>query len=162
MARVLIVGLGNPLRSDDGLGPRAAEELRQGPLPPGTEVLVQHQLTPDLAETIRHAKMVLFVDAARGEHPGEIHCQPVDPAGTNGTFTHELTPAAVLALAKQLYGVFPQAVEISIEGASFELGERLSPRVEEKLPALVYLTRELARLGAGGKVPSTQPAAIPQ
>ena len=62
MARILIVGYGNPLRFDDGLGWRAAEELSQRLSPPEieVEVIVRHQLTPELADNVRNAEAVFF------------------------------------------------------------------------------------------------------
>jgi len=48
-ARVLVIGYGNTLRGDDGLGQRAAEALAQRALPDGVEVLSCHQLTIELA-----------------------------------------------------------------------------------------------------------------
>lgn len=51
MARVLVLGYGNPLRSDDGLGWRVAVELFRANASVDVLVLPCHQLTPDLAET---------------------------------------------------------------------------------------------------------------
>jgi len=137
MARILIVGYGNPLRSDDGVGVRAAERLLQGPLPPGTEVLPRHQLTPDLADAIQHSDLVIFVDAARGGIPGELRCAPVDAATQAAPFTHELTPSSLMSLVTVLYGISPPAFEVSMGGECFGLGDRLSPAVADALPDLV-------------------------
>ena len=77
MARIVIVGYGNPLRSDDGLGWRVAEELSRRLSPPEVEVIVRHQLTPELADDVRNADAVFFIDAARVGQPGEVTCTPV-------------------------------------------------------------------------------------
>lgn len=67
MERMLIVGYGNRLRSDDGLGVLAAEQLlRAGPVE-GTEILACRQLTPEFAESISQVETVLFIDASRGD-----------------------------------------------------------------------------------------------
>lgn len=95
MARVLIVGYGNPLRSDDGLGWRAAEELSRCLSLPEVEVLMRQQLTPELADNLTRADVVFFIDAARGGQPGELRCDPVTPQpGT--TDTHHSSPAGIL------------------------------------------------------------------
>ena len=52
MARVLILGYGNPLRSDDGLGWQVAVQLFRTNTSPEVLVLPCHQLTPELAEPI--------------------------------------------------------------------------------------------------------------
>jgi hydrogenase maturation protease len=147
MARILIVGFGNPLRSDDGLGPRVAEELLRNPLP-AAEILVRHQLTPELAETVAHAELVLFVDATRRPGSDELRCVRVDASVATATFTHELTPAAILSLAEKVYGTSPPAFEVSLHGECFDLGERFSPKIAEKLPALVDFVRNFVAQSA--------------
>ena len=61
MPRVLIVGFGNPLRSDDGLGWHAAQELSQEVSAPEVKVIGAHQLTPELAEEASAAELVLLL-----------------------------------------------------------------------------------------------------
>lgn len=58
----LVIGYGNTLRSDDGVGYRIAETVAQWNLTSVRSLSVQ-QLTPELAETMSHAKTVIFVDA---------------------------------------------------------------------------------------------------
>lgn len=60
---ILVVAYGNPLRGDDGLAWRAADLLEQGELTPRIEVVRLHQLTPEVAETVRSRDAVIFVDA---------------------------------------------------------------------------------------------------
>ncbi len=145
MARILIVGYGNRLRSDDGLGFRAAEELsRAGPVA-GTEILVRHQLTPELAESISHVETVLFIDASRVGRPGEIRCTQVNPQPPDLLLAHQLTPATLLSLCCELYGVCPQAFEISLCGECFELGEKLSGNVAAGLPRLIEFAKDFCR-----------------
>lgn len=148
MPAVLILGFGNPLRSDDGAGWRVAEMLqkRYGECR-DVRILTVHQLTPELAEAIAEAGLVFFIDAAIdcGE-PGRWVCEPVDPIpATRGALGHHLTPATLLACAQALFvGCRPIARLISIAAASFEYGESLSPAVEAVLPEIVeFLAREV-------------------
>lgn len=141
MASVLIVGYGNCLRSDDGLGVRAAAELSRTKPVAGTEILIRHQLTPELAETISHVEKVFFIDACRVGQPGEIRCTPVNSLHPDVLFAHQLTPETLLSLCCELYGVRPQAFEISLCGECFELGDKLSARVAAALPDLVELAK---------------------
>ncbi len=137
MARSLIIGYGNRIRSDDGIGIHAAEQLSRM-LPPGdVEVLTRHQLTPELAETISPAELVLFIDAGRKGRPGEIRCTQVQPQHPDAPFTHQLTPGLLLFLCQEFYGAHPQAFVISVCGECFDLGEALSPSVAESLPILL-------------------------
>ena len=68
---MLIIGYGNPLRGDDGVGWRVAEAAGTA-LPEGAAtVLAVHQLTPELSAPISRAGRVVFVDAAaEGEDAG--------------------------------------------------------------------------------------------
>src|SRR5271157_2781049 len=146
MTRILIVGYGNPLRSDDGLGWRAAEELsRSLPLAEAeVEILTRQQLTPELADNLTRADVVFFIDAARGGQPGELRCEPVTPEP--GTIdTHHSSPAGILALAQQLYGASPRAFVVSLCGECFDHGSALSAAVEAALPKLIALVEKRVR-----------------
>ena len=61
----LVIGYGNELRRDDGLGPQAARAVAGWGMP-GVLALSCHQLTPELAEIVADAEEALFIDAAVG------------------------------------------------------------------------------------------------
>ena len=68
----LLIGWGNGLRQDDGVGLLIAERV-EGWSRPRLEVLAIPQLTPELASRLAEAARVLFVDAALAAtcpHPG--------------------------------------------------------------------------------------------
>jgi len=66
MTGVLVVGYGNPLRGDDGAGFNAAWLLSLDPRLQGADVLIRQQLTPELAEDVARADLVVLIDAAVG------------------------------------------------------------------------------------------------
>jgi len=136
MARVLVLGYGNPLLCDDGLGWQVAVQLFRANASPDVEVLPCHQLTPELAEPVSRAEVVLFVDCRRDGNPGEFYCEELCPESAPVAFTHHLSPTALLDLSSELYGACPKAYLVSICGESFETGEALSPAVERRLPEL--------------------------
>ena len=136
MPRVLIIAYGNPLRSDDGVAWRAADAL-EGKLPdPDIEILQMHQLAPELAENLSRVEAVIFVDAADKGEPGEIHCEELSPTG-EARFAHQLSPGALVLLARQVYGRSPRAFSLTLTGECFDHGEALSSAVVSALPALV-------------------------
>ena len=136
--RTLIVGYGNPLRSDDGLGWHASRLLAEALAGQDIEVITCHQLTPELAETLSHCPRAVFIDAAAIGKPGEIRLKPVRvQALTSSAFTHSCTPAGLLASAKQLFGHRPRVIVITVSAQSFEFGESLSPVVSAALPEVV-------------------------
>ena len=133
----LIIGYGNRSRGDDGVGYRAAELLRERLAGAEAEILAVHQLTPELMEPISRARRVVFIDAAAEGRPGEIRRQELTVSPAPATFTHQSTPAALLAGAAALYGSSASGVLYSIAGESFAYGEQLTPAVERAMVQLV-------------------------
>ena len=138
---MLIIGYGNPLRGDDGVGWRVAEAARAA-LPEGAAtVLTVHQLTPELAEPISRAGRVVFVDAAAEGEPGTVNCFGLEDTGQRPVLqpigSHLTTPDALLAMAGELFGRRPPATMVTIVGESFEVSEALTPLVEAAVPEAV-------------------------
>ncbi len=137
MSKILVIGYGNPLRGDDGLGWYVAQELEREAWNPHVEVLVRCQLNLELAELISQKDLVIFVDADAGDRPGKLICKPVraDTAGPD-FFTHHVDLSLLLACAGQLYGNCPKAFTLSITGQSFAYDVGLSAPVLDALPEL--------------------------
>jgi hydrogenase maturation protease len=146
--RPLVIGYGNPLRGDDGVGCAAADVLRglvsEGALD-ALDVLTVRQLTPELADDVARASRVVFIDASVDAPPGCVGVVAVVPgAGTAGSgFTHQCDPGALLALAALVYGRAPAAWLVTVGAADFECEERLSPAVAAAVPDLVDRARRL-------------------
>lgn len=138
MPHVLIIGYGNPLRSDDGVGWHAADEIAREFSSPDIRVVRLQQLLPEIAEDASRANLALFIDARQGGTPGEITCEALE-ANTTVTpaYSHDLSPASVLRLAEQLYGKRPRAHLLTVSGESFTDGDSLSPAVAAALPQLI-------------------------
>jgi hydrogenase maturation protease len=136
--RSLIVGYGNPLRGDDGIGWVIAGRLATDPRFTGTAVLQRHQLTPELALDVSRAELVVLVDARSGPPAGSVSIERVDPAAATGTtWSHHLGPASLVALAGELYGRAAAVHVVSIGVGTLEVGEGLSPAVEAAIePAI--------------------------
>jgi hydrogenase maturation protease len=143
MVRTLVIGYGNTLRSDDGLGWRAAELIAASRLGDHVEVQPHHQLTPELAQPISEADLVIFIDADSRGTPGHVCCQRVEPSAAPSDFTHHFNPGALLAMASHLFGRCPRTFIISVVGESFASGETLSPAVQRALPAVQRLIADV-------------------
>lgn len=145
MATTLIIGFGNPLRGDDGLGWRAAEYLAAVLPERQARVIACHQLTPELAEPISQAELVIFIDAEEREPAGKLFCRRIKPAAPLAAFSHHLTPAGLLGWARELYGSHCAAMVFSVSGQSFGCTEELSPAVSAGLRRLTERISRLAR-----------------
>jgi hydrogenase maturation protease len=121
----LLIGFGNQGRGDDGLGPLFAERIGRAS-PPGLSIDIDYQLTVDHALAVSAADLVVFADAAIGAE-GSFSFVTVEATGAAGMGSHQLSPQAVLTLAKTLYGCEPRAFMLGIAGWDYgEVKEGLS------------------------------------
>jgi hydrogenase maturation protease len=101
-------------------------------------VIPCHQLTPELADPVSQADLVIFIDTAQRQPPGRLTCRRIVPRPSPpGALSHHLTPPVLLACAQAFYGRSPEAVMLSVSGGFFGYGEQLSPAVQEALPRVV-------------------------
>ncbi len=154
LAPQLVIGIGNRLRSDDGVGPRLAEEVEAWGLS-GVESMAVQQLSPELAPRLAACERVLFIDAWLVDWVGAAAATAplLEPlvaeevvADPRPRFSHHSTPQALLQLAEGLYGRRPAAWWLRVPALGLELGEQLSPATTAQLaPARRALRRWLDR-----------------
>ena len=151
--RLLVIGYGNPLRSDDGLGWMIAKKLAKR-IGKSATVLSVHQLTPELAEAISEADLVIFIDACCEGAPGSWQCETIRGAlAPSQTFAHHLTPATLLIYARAVLSAEPAAILVSVAGESFEYGRNLSPSVAAIVPEIVSMVSEWWKASVGTSEP---------
>ena len=142
---ILVIGYGNTLCSDDGVGPRVAEGVAAWHLP-RVKTIITHQLAPELADEIARADMVIFVDADASCAPDMqgvvIESMGAATAGSL-TMTHVAHSRDLLALVATLYHHQPPAVLVSVPAIHFELGETLSACAERGLADALRAIRVL-------------------
>jgi len=135
-ARCLILGCGNSLRGDDGVGPwLCAWAERRLCSEPGVRVIARQQWTPELAEEIAVADAVVFIDCSLESPPGSVRLDDiVASSGEGAPATHTVSPPELLALARDLYGSMPKrSMLLTIGAGSTELGEEFSAPVKDAL-----------------------------
>lgn len=143
-ARRLVIGVGNPSRGDDALGPLAVERL-EALAPPDTELLTDFQLQVEYLLDLADRDEVIFIDASVDPAVEHYAFQAVRPERDSSFSSHELSPQAVLAAFEAHYGrPPPPCYVLAIRGRSFELGEGLSAAASAGLEqALAFLSRRL-------------------
>lgn len=139
----LVIGYGNTLRSDDGVGPKLVEAIEVLKLP-GVRTLVCQQLSPEYAEPISQADTVIFVDAAV-DAPREVQLRPLEPGETAQIMAHAADPRTMLALARDVFGHAPKAWWLTIPAMSLEFGEALSPETERGLQQAIERIHQFCR-----------------
>jgi hydrogenase maturation protease len=140
--RLLVIGYGNELRGDDGVGPAAAARTGELGLP-GVEILTVHQLVPELADPISRAATVVFVDASV-EELEDVQMRELQPLEDVQVSAHSSDPRGLLTLARDLFDRAPAAWMISIPVSDFSFGEQLSRQAQDGVEKAVQMVRRLA------------------
>lgn len=124
---ILIIGYGNTLRSDDGIGQKVAEEVEKWD-DPKVRSLYLHQLTPELALEMATAKMVIFVDAIKmTDQITDIELRKITVNEAKNSSNHSINPQYLLNLTHQLYQKNPLVFWLLIPVINFDFGEDFSP-----------------------------------
>lgn len=132
--RLLIYGIGNRGRQDDGLAIRLLERLAQVPLPASVTLEAGYQLSIEDALLVAEFDAVLFIDATVDKDaPAPFSLRPLAPAAEVTFSTHSTSPAGVLALCAELYDRRPRAFLLALPGYEWELSEQLSALAQRNL-----------------------------
>jgi hydrogenase maturation protease len=138
---LLVIGYGNDLRGDDGVGRKVAEAVAELNLP-GVRIITDHQLAPEMSDPVSQARLVIFVDAA--VDATEVQLRKLEPAATGRILTHAPDPRAVLALARDVFGRCPEAWWLTIPIQSMEFGEELTPLARQGFARAIEEIRRLS------------------
>lgn len=158
----LVLGLGNILLGDEGVGVRVVEALaeRRSLLPEGTRLVDGGTLGLDLLPLIVDTRMLVLVDAVDvGREPGAVvvlEGQALDQALGAHLSPHQVGVSDLFAAARLLGGLPDPIVLIGIQPAEIAVGLALTDVVEAAVPAAVHaVVGELRRLAVA--VPGTGP-----
>jgi hydrogenase maturation protease len=135
--KVLVIGYGNTLRSDDGVGVWVADRIAALHLP-DVDVKTCHQLFPELAADILPYETVIMVDASTSGEPITVR-QSIPPPEHLPSSSHNISPEILHHLAHEMYGATVDMRVYTVRGDSFEFGSMLSPSVKEQATKTVAL-----------------------
>jgi hydrogenase maturation protease len=139
---ILVLGIGNPLMGDDGVGIRVIEMLSQRELPPGVQVEEADLPGWGLPSWFEGQSKVILIDAVQmGQEPGnwrrfrsdEIHAVMEE----NSLSLHQQDLACGLELAQALDLLPQDLVLYGIQPAEISAGAGLSPEVQARMPDIV-------------------------
>ena len=122
--RILLIGIGNDGRSDDGLGWAFAEAVESKY--PDIEVVFRYQLQIEDAEMITHYDRVFFVDSTLDHIAEGFKLEKLKPDYGVSYTSHAITPQVVLGLASHMYDSIPEAYVLAITGVEWDLAQQLS------------------------------------
>ena len=149
--KVILLGIGNLILRDEGVGVHVVRELEERKLPLGVEVIDGGTATMDLLSVIYEAESIIVIDALRsGGKPGTIYrCLPQDlmDAVDRPLSLHQVGLLDVLAMARQLGG-HASVVIIGVEPKEISWGMELTPEVRAAVPKVIKaIFRELRGMG---------------
>ncbi len=158
--RVMILGVGNLLLGDDGVGVHLAQWLQGEPtgLPKGTEVLDGGTFGLDLAPHLKGVTRLIIVDAAaHGSVPGHVSTwrgEDVSRVFGRPLSVHQVGVDALLGALTLMGWMPPEVTLVGVEPRDLEPSVDLSPPVAAALPAM----RELVVVAATADMPGHDPA----
>jgi hydrogenase maturation protease len=151
---VLVIGIGNPDRGDDGVGLAAARRLR-GQLPPGTNVIERGGDVVALLEYWEGSSSVILIDAvAPMTQPGRVHRFDLTknplPVAFATPSTHAFGLAETVELARSLGRLPDSVIAFLVEGEQFAAGAPLSPPVAKAVePVVEQILTEITAISEG-------------
>ncbi len=129
---IVMLGIGNVGRQDDGLGWKFLEKIKNSKCFRG-EAHYRYQLNVEDADVIKDADRVFVVDAYKGQLENGFIVEPCKPDGSFEFTSHALQPEAVLALCQKLYKKHPKMCKVKIQGFEWELKEGLTEQAQQNL-----------------------------
>ena len=152
---MLVIGVGNELRGDDGVGISVVRGLRAGAEQTGIDVREAQGETIALLDVWRDRDVVILVDSMRcGEPAGTIRrfdasTRPLPARLHSSSSTHAFGLDEAIELARALGRLPDRMIVYAIEGHSFEARAGLSDELETVRPALAQIVLREARELAG-------------
>lgn len=143
--RLMILGVGNLLLQDEGVGVQVIKALEGQPLPEGVELLDGGTIGVDLLAYISEVKQIIVIDAVKGGgEPGAIYRLTPQILGQfkeKALSLHQVGFLEVLDLSGQL-GNRPEAIIYGVEPQVIDWGMELTEPVQAAVPRVVELVLE--------------------
>ena len=137
-----ILGVGNLLMKDDGVGVHVARALDALELPDDVFV-IDAGTDPDVAYDVDYADRIIVIDAVLGDGPpGTIYRLPGTPGGTSGHGERSCHDIGLLQTLQAARSNVREIVVIGVEPKEIECGLDLSSEVAARVPRVVELVRQ--------------------
>jgi hydrogenase maturation protease len=145
--RIVIMGMGNLLLKDEGVGVHVIHVLRKKNLPKNVELVDAGTATLDVLQMLSEVDKLIVIDAVKGGcASGTIYkFKPSNICSTNRTTIslHQLGFIEALSIVEKL-GKAPMDVTIiGIEPMEIAIGLELSPEIAERIPKIIQLVSEM-------------------
>ncbi len=145
--KLLVLGIGNILLMDDGLGVHAAMELMKEEMPPNVSVMEAGTFTHDVFYLFEEYSHVLILDILHAkQEPGTIYRLTEEELTQNQEqrmSIHDIDLIDSINMAEMLYKKRPKLFILGMEPYDYTTWSmEPSPIIQEKLPAFLEKARE--------------------
>ena len=148
---ILIIGIGNSGRSDDGLGWLLLDAIKKKFC--NVDFQYRYQLQIEDAELLSHYTTVIFVDATKEPVKNGFFFKSCRPNNGLGLTSHMLEPETILWLENKLYKTMPATFILGIEGKEWGLSLTPSERGLSNLNTAIDFLENNMNLIAANKPP---------
>lgn len=144
--KIVVIGVGNLLLADEGIGIHAVNELKKENLHPSVEIIDGGTAGIDLLFLLEDANYAIIIDCVEAAtEPGTILRIPVEElilqAPVQAISLHDINLAEVLSMANSL-NKLPATVIFGIQPGEICFGTELTPAVNNSLPRLIKLVKQ--------------------
>lgn len=130
--KIVVIGIGNNTRQDDGLGWAFLDKLEKDGFNEDN-LLYKYQLMVEDAELISAYKTVIFIDACKTDLKDGFAIERIYSSKQVSFSTHAIPPNQILNLCKTIYNKNPIAYIIKIEGYQWDFEISLSEKAHQNL-----------------------------
>lgn len=141
--KIAVVGIGNLLLKDEGIGVQVAQRLQEFPLSTDVDLeIIDGATSPDVFWQLHGVDKLIIIDAARGDgEPGTIYRIPLEslPLEKNTTSLHQMDLVQTLQIMAYLGQRPREIIILGVEPKEMDCGLELSPELEKKVPQIISL-----------------------
>src|SRR4030065_1470608 len=143
---ILIMGIGNILLKDEGIGVHVVRRLKEMPLPNNVEVLDGGTAGLDLVDFMENRRKLIVIDAVKnGDKPGTIYRLTeenlkIKPKAIMSF--HEIDFLDALHMSEVMAEKPEETIVIGIEPKDMSDGTELSPEIKERIPSIIAVVME--------------------
>ncbi|MFQ3573313.1 MAG: hydrogenase maturation protease [Thermodesulfovibrionales bacterium] len=136
--KVAVIGYGNTLRGDDGIGIVAVREVKGCVEGLNVDTYEYHQLNIEVLPVLADYEKIIFIDCSADIGYGEVFCRQIRPDESLSLgMTHHITPQQILQLLEILYNKSPECYVCEVGGRVFDFGTDVSMQVMDSTPQVV-------------------------
>lgn len=143
---ICIVGIGNPLRGDDGVAADVCKQIEKEGFA-GVTVILRHQLDIAMAEDLSKFEKVVIIDASVDEPGCSLQSLTLEDHQPQ-SFSHHINAAMLMSLTNQLYEAKTAFYICAIGVADFEMGQPLSETTRHNATLAISLITKWLQAGA--------------